>query len=593
MTSPTPSPHRRLRRPVAAGLGLALLATGTAGCFGDDGGSGRKVGGGPTGRNTAAPARLVPAESPAPPQAGRPNIITIVTDDMRTDDLRWMPHVRHLIADQGLDFRNSFATYPLCAPARSTLLTGQLAHNTNVVSVAPPQNYRAFDDRATIGTAMNRAGYNTIFLGKYLNGYGDQRSAVTKKNSFRYVPPGWTDWWGAVNRPEHSGFRGGGTYSYYHVLLNHNGQIDDKHKGTYQTVVEGRLTRRLVQKYHRSPKPFFMYFAPIAPHFGSPNERDDPTQVTWPDTGAPEHFKTPARPGRVRGKFDSRLRRAPGLPVDGGASQRDTSGLPWPLRRLPPIDSAEKSAILSVARQRAEALFVLDTQIGKLITKLKKIGEYRNTVLMLTSDNGYFLGEHRMRQGKIWTHEPSMRVPFVVSGPGIPRGTRYDPISTPDVPATILDLGGAHPPHPAEGSSVRPSFAAGRGWIRPVLAENRVEAVASAAARDSVSRAREKDSLTGSGLRTARWKYIRYLDGDAELYDLARDPNELHNVYGKKRYAGVQAILARVWANRRDCSGARCVRPLPPPLQVGPHALAKLTRAQEKKVRARYGVPAL
>src|SRR3954469_5614940 len=232
MTSPPPSPCRRLRRPVAAGLGLALLATGTAGCFGNDS-SGRKVGGGPAGHPTASPAKLVPAESPAPSQSDRPNIITIVTDDMRTDDLRWMPNVRHLIAGQGLDFRNSFASYPLCAPARSTLLTGQLAHNTNVVSVTPPQNYRAFDDRATIATAMNRAGYNTIFLGKYLNGYGDQRSAVTKKNSFRYVPPGWTDWWGAVNRPENSGFQGGGTYSYYHVLLNHNGQIDDTNKGTY------------------------------------------------------------------------------------------------------------------------------------------------------------------------------------------------------------------------------------------------------------------------------------------------------------------------------------------------------------------------
>ena len=108
-----------------------------------------------------------------------------------------------------------------------------------------------------------------------------------------------------------------------------------------------------------------------------------------------------------------------------------------------------------------------------------------------------------------------------------------------------------------------------------------------------MSPARYKQTLTGSGLRTARWKYVRYIDGDAELYDLTRDPNELHNVYGKKRYADVQAMLASVWASRRLCSGASCVQPLPPPLQVGPHALAKLTRAQEKKVLARYGVPAL
>jgi arylsulfatase A-like enzyme len=210
---------------------------------------------------------------------------------------------------------------------------------------------------------------------------------------------------------------------------------------------------------------------------------------------------------------------------------------------------------------------------------------------MFTSDNGYFLGEHRMRQGKIWTHEPSMRVPFLVSGPGVPRGIRYDPISSLDIPATILDLGGAHPPHPPEGSSVRSSFTADRGWLRPVRVENQVDAPELNAARDNGSIAQYRETLTGSGLRTARWKYVRYIDGDAELYDLGRDPNELHNVYGEKKYASVQAQLEKVWAAGRYCSGATCVRPLPKSLQVGPAELAKLTRQQQRKVQARYGVP--
>ena len=194
--SPPPTPSRtRLRGPLAAGLGLALLATG-AGCVP----ASPRVGGGPAGTNSAAPARLEPKGSPAPAQSRRPNIVTILTDDMRTDDLRWMPHVRHLLADRGLDFRNSFAGFPLCAPSRSSLLTGQNAHNTGVFDVDGPDDYRAFDDRATVATSLNRAGYNTVFLGKYLNGYGTVRSAVTRKNSFRYVPPGWTDWWGSVTR---------------------------------------------------------------------------------------------------------------------------------------------------------------------------------------------------------------------------------------------------------------------------------------------------------------------------------------------------------------------------------------------------------
>jgi N-acetylglucosamine-6-sulfatase len=594
MTIPSSrSPYRRLPRSVAAGLGLALLATGTAGCMG-----GHKVGGGPQGHTSAAPAELVSPGATAPRQSTRPNVVTIVTDDMRTDDLRWMPNVRHLIGDQGLNFQNSFANYPLCAPSRSTLLTGQMAHNTGVVSVGAPTNYRAFDDSATIGTAMNKAGYNTVFLGKYMNGYGLARSKVTGKNSFRYVPPGWTDWWGSTQRPRNSGFNGGGTYQYYHLLMNHNGTIDDSYKGVYQSVAEGRIARHMVRKYHRSAKPFFLYFAPIAPHFGGPRESDDPKQLMWPGTSSPEPFKTPARPKRVRGMFDRQIQRASGMPANGGQpqSQAGVSKLPRPMRWLPPIDRAERRAMLSLTRQRAEALFVLDQQIGKLIRTLKKTGEYSNTDIMFTSDNGYFLGEHRMRQGKIWTHEPSMRVPFLIRGPGVPRGVRYDPVSTANIAATILDIGGAQPPHPLEGTSVRPSFAADQGWLRPVLVENQVDgpelnAVRDARSHGSISQYRAE--LTGSGLRTARWKYVRYIDGDAELYDLAKDPNELNNVYGVKKYAAVQAQLEKVWAADRDCKGSACLQPLPASLQLGPQAAASLTRKQEAKVQARYGEPLL
>ena len=591
MTQPSAPVHaarKRLTRPVVATIGLALLATGTAGCMG---GSDQKVGGGPQGHPTASPARLAPSGSPAPKPASRPNIITILTDDMRTDDLRWMPQVRRLVADQGLEFTNSFSSYPLCAPARASLLTGQYSHNTGVLSVKPPNSFDALDDRRTVATAMNHAGYNTMFLGKYLNGYGAQRSAVTGKNSFRYVPAGWTDWWGSVDRPPHSGFAGGGTYRYYHLLLNHNGTIDDTHQGVYQTIAEGRIARGLVRKYHRSPKPFFFLMAPIAPHFGSPREPDDPDPQTWPGTSTEERFKTVARPKRVRGIFDRRITRASGLPADGSESQRTTDGLPRPMRGLPPIVSREKTAMLSVTRQRAEALFVLDQQIGKLVDTLKKTGEYDHTVLMFTSDNGYFLGEHRMRQGKIWAHEPSLRVPFLVSGPGIPRGRRDDPVSTEDIPATILDLGGARAPHPADGVSVRPSFATDRGWRVPVVVEGLEHGTAlNTAASDPPPGF--STPLTGTGVRTARWKYVRYVDGDAELYDLDRDPNELHNLYGRRRYADVQAELAKVWRNYRTCAGASCRRPLPASLQVAPKRLRAGTLEQQQGVRARYDVAA-
>ncbi|MGA8994427.1 MAG: sulfatase, partial [Nocardioidaceae bacterium] len=507
----------------------------------------------PAGRPTAEPALLAPVGAPAPAQSERPNIVLLLTDDMRADDLRWMPNVRRLVAGRGLTFRNSFSPYPLCCPARASLLSGQYAHNHKVFSHVDPFGFGAFDDRATIGTSLNRAGYNTLFLGKYLNGYGVQDSLVTGRPSFRYVPPGWTDWYAAVSRPKGSGYSSGGTYSYWNTLFNVNGSIDDSYRGQYQTDVVGKLSRMLIRKYHRSPKPFFLHLSPVAPHFGTPREKDDPIDVVDPATGRIEKIKTPARPRWVRGRFDDEIPLASGLPSDGGPSEADVSDKPRPMNGRLELTDQERDAVRSLTRQRAEALFVLDREVARIVRTLKATDEYDNTVFMFTSDNGYFLGEHRMRQGKIKPHEPSLRVPFLVTGPGIPQGVRYDPVATPDVSATILDLAGARAPRPADGRSLVPSLAADGGWTVPVVTEGmETSGVFRRAGRDPAPGFH--DPRTTIGVRTARWKYVRYVDGDGELYDLDTDPNELTNRFDDPRLADVQRRLARLWAEREDCA---------------------------------------
>jgi N-acetylglucosamine-6-sulfatase len=542
----------------------------------------------PAGKVTAAPAELVPVGSPPPKQSRRPNIITILADDMRTDDLRWMPDVRRLIADRGLTFRNSFSPYPLCCPARASLMSGQYAHNHHVFSHVPPYGFEAFDDSATLGTSLNAAGYNTIALGKYLNGYGDQRSKVTGKPSFRYVPAGWTEWRAAVTRPPRSGYTSGGTYNYWHTLFNVDGHIDDRHKGQYQTAVLGRMAARMIEKYHRSPKPFFMYFSPVAPHFGSPREADDPRGIINPANGKVEQIKTPARPRWVRGRFDRQIPRASGLPKDGGPSEADVRDKPRPMRDLPELSPQERIAVRTLTRQRAEALYVLDRQVGNLVATLKRTGEYDNTIIMFTSDNGYFLGEHRMRQGKIKPQEPSLRVPFLVSGPGIPHGQRFDPVTTPGVTATILQIAGARPPHPADGVSVVPSFTADRGWRVPVVTEG-LETSQVFRNAESHRAPGFTDVRTTIGIRTAQWKLVRYNDGDGELYDLDTDPNELTSRYGDPRYARVQGELQRLWATYKDCRGTSCRAPMPVSLQRDPAQERASTDRQSRGVDARYG----
>ena len=286
----------------------------------------------------------------------------------------------------------------------------------------------------------------------------------------------------------------------------------------------------MVRKYHRSPRPFFLYFSAVAPHFGTPREKGDPVHVKRGGGGF-TRIATPARPRWVRGHFDRQITRASGLPVGGGPSEADVSDKPRPMDTQPELSLEERYAVRNLTRQRAEALFVLDQEVARLVATLKRTGEYKNTVFMFTSDNGYFLGEHRMRQGKIKPHEPSLRVPFVVAGPRgaarravrpghHARGHRHHR------PARRRDLADALP----RGRRLRrPVVQADRGWSVPVVTEGmesgRLFPVLPAAKATGFH-----DARNTIGVRTPRYKYVRYSDGDAEMYDLDRDPNEMHSV---------------------------------------------------------------
>ena len=115
-------------------------------------------------------------------------MVVIVTDDQRADTLWAMPHVRRLLADEGVTFTRAVVSNPLCCPSRATILTGRLSHSTGVYRVAPPYGgFASFDDRDTLATRLDDAGYATGLFGKYLDAY--QSAALDG-----YVPPGWDRW---------------------------------------------------------------------------------------------------------------------------------------------------------------------------------------------------------------------------------------------------------------------------------------------------------------------------------------------------------------------------------------------------------------
>ncbi|MET0999916.1 MAG: sulfatase [Marmoricola sp.] len=394
------------------------------------------------------PATTPPSEelvSPASPdltktEQERPNLLVIETDDMRWDDLRWMPHVRRLIQRRGLSFENSFAPYPLCCPSRSSFLNGQYAHNHHVYTHLEPYGFAAFRDRRTIATVLQGAGYRTALVGKYLNGYGHQE-LQSGKPSLTYVPPGWDQWYAGSDHlwegdhPNHAG----GTYSYDKLVQNINGEIHS-FPGRYSTDVVAEQAREVITGFSSSRSPWFVWWTPTAPHHGLPVEPDDPSPTRRLD-GQFSEWDTPGRPSWVKGRFDDVIRHGSGTPPRRSA-EADVSDKPNYLAKLPDLTPAERKAQTEVTRQRAESLYALDRQVRVTLAHLRKIGQLERTVVMFTSDNGYYLGEHRKRTGKISLHEPSLRVPLLVAGPGVPRGRRYDPVSTIDLASTLAAYAG-------------------------------------------------------------------------------------------------------------------------------------------------------
>lgn len=512
----------------------------------------------------------------AAPVAARPNVIVIMADDMRQDEVRYMPHLRSLLANRGVEFMNSYSPYPLCCPARASFLSGQYAHNHGVFSNHTPFGFSAMDDSYTVATAMQQAGYNTAFLGKYLNNYGKVKSRVTGRMSTRYVPAGWTYWQGGLSHSDKLGIKGD-VYNYRDTSYNLNGAVVES-KGRYQTNVIGAAGRRVVKRFSTSAKPFFMWLSFVAPHKGGPHESDDPK------------LPTPNRPRSVWGMFDKVITKAPGL-SRSGASEPDVEDKPRFIQRRPEPGRAKARAIRAVARQRAESLTILDRQIGNLVTTLRKTGELSNTVLMFTSDNGYFLGEHRIPTGKILNYEPALRVPLIMAGPGIPAGQRrYDPISTVDLTATITDLGGA--------SSRMAARRIPDGFSKVSVLENGDKGWTHAQLTESVRGGLQNwDKGPGFGMRSqigirsGRYQYTRNAGDVTELYDLLRDPNELHNVAGQAEYAGVLDEFASLWGRLKDCVGSGCRLRLPDDLAETPSQIRAETESEFAGVLRRTGMP--
>ncbi|WP_166391190.1 sulfatase-like hydrolase/transferase [Nocardioides ochotonae] len=475
--------------------------------------------------STPVPGVVAPetgVQRPVQAAAGkRPNVMMITVDDMSIDDLRSMPQVTRELAANGATLTNTIAPTPICAPSRASMLTGQYAHNHGSLGVKGDHGgFQALDDRDTLPVWLRRAGYDTLFVGKYLNGYGEGGRGARK-----YVPPGWTDWRGSVDPT---------TYRFFGTKLNINGKV--RRFSRYNTDLFAAQATDMLRSKKRADKPWYLWLNYVAPHNGGPRDPDDPL-ATHPGhrrqigttVPAPRHrdlfagVQMPPKPSRFEADTSDKL--------------DDGTGRTW--------DRTSRRLLTEAWQQRQESLRAIDQAVGEHVRVLRRTGQLHRTVIIFSSDNGFMMGEHNLT-GKLRHYRESLQVPTIVRGPGVVRGANLTTlVSTADWPVTIAALARARPVNRVlDGVDVSQYW--GRTQATPRVVP--IEAYTADGGR----------TRTYSGIRYAdRYTYVA-LDQGEELYDLRADPYELENVAEDPDYAPVLTQM-RAWDEEfRDCRGASC-----------------------------------
>jgi N-acetylglucosamine-6-sulfatase len=435
--------------------------------------------------------------NPSPPPASNlPNIVLVLSDDMRYDEMPYMPMLNSLIGAESVKFLSYFVTTPLCCPSRASMLTGLYSHNTGVY-----QNYGstnagapAFKDSSTIATWLKGAGYATGLYGKYLNGYYNLQSGS-------YIPPGWTDWHAFVSSPGPTGNPSDGTF-YYGYTINDNGvlTVHGSQPADYGTDVVFNDAINFIQKTP-SGTPLFLYMAPYAPH--------DPFTPGPQDVGA--HNCVP-------------VLRPPSF------NEADVSDKPAWVQALPLMSSSAITTNDNNYRASLDTLTSLDRDVQSLINALVASGRWSNTIFLFASDNGLFWGEHRLSNAKDAAFEEAVKVPLWIRVPGQATRTNNSLVTNIDLAPTIAAWAGITPPTKVNGVNLIPLLQGNAsGWRTEILLE-------------------ELGTITGNespfnAVRTNQYKYVEYPNGDRELYDEMNDPYEMTNQISNPAFSSLISSL--------------------------------------------------
>lgn len=485
------------------------------------------VGGGANASSAGATAK--PAKG-----GNSPNFVIVLTDDQDLESMRVMPKVRKLIARKGTTFTNYYATNPVCCPSRTTGLTGQYSHNTGVFRNAPPNGgYAVFNDDETLPVWLQRFGYATAHIGKYVNGYG-----ATDPEE---IPPGWTEWYGSVDP---------GTYRMYGYTLNENGNLvtygdyDTPDPANYQTDVYADKAVDFIRRRAPQGQPFYLSIAPLAPH----------VEVFRRDDGN-DDAETPQYPNPRPAPRDINRFQHENLPKGPSFNEADVADKPIAIRERPLMSGAASGQARNRYRSRLGSLLAVDDMVKRIVNTLRQTGDLNDTVIVFMSDNGFLLGEHRIQTGKQYPYEESINVPFEIRGPGIPKNeVRKQPAANIDLAPTILDLAGVESRASVDGRSMVPLIKNRQFYPgRAIGLENWCQTD-----EESCYDPYSPTTPRYLGVRTDRYAYMQYPNGEQELYDLEKDPYELTSLHNRPGYAPERAALSRLLDQIEQCRGKGC-----------------------------------
>jgi arylsulfatase A-like enzyme len=473
----------------------------------------------------------------------RPNIVLINLDDadwaMFERDFqpgigfRYFPNIARL-ADEGQRYVNFHVPTPICGPSRACLLSGQYAHRVGIRCNQPLENSArgvpgGYDiwrnqgpggatgprwSESHLGARLKDSGYRTMLVGKYLHDGFEPRPGEDWEDLLR--PGGWDESYVSL---------GADYYRTYQIVngvpRRTDGLPPGQYPSTYRTDVEAVDALRLISEHAdgQAGNPFFLYFAPLTPHRESVAQQS--LDESRPDGGMVAHRFRHWWPNLVQ-------------PFTPDFNEWDTSDKPSELLALPPLDMtgsswADNELLLADVeyRRRALAMRTVDEFVGDLFELLEERQISDDTIILLTSDNGYQLGHHRSF-GKGLPHDRLTRVPLLAWGPGHvlprPEGLKYL-LSQVDLAPTLLDLAGVAAGSAMPGKSLVPLLEGSyQGYFRDWRPEGvLIEHWQAISSRDVRVRS------SWAGVRMFDSVYVEWATGETEHYNLATDPWQLEN----------------------------------------------------------------